>query len=96
MTTSEKIKEHRRNELRVPMASSVEFKVLAKFQNNLDDHNGEYDTHYLTIDAIMDAGYTAADLKGNIRAFYQKSYEAACEAIDAYTPGNVDDEPATL
>ena len=91
-STSVKIKEHRRNELRGPSESSIEFKVLAKFQNNLDDTNGEHDTYYLTVDTMLDNGFQPGDIKARVKDFYKRSYEAACQAINAYEPASIDDE----
>ena len=86
-----KIREHRRNELKYPLESCVEFKVLGRWRNNLDD-SGEADTYYVTVGDMLENGHDKDDVKAAIKAFYEASLEAALTAVDEYEPGQLDDE----
>ena len=91
-TFDETVLELRRNKMRVPMDTSIEFKVLAQFSNNLDDE-GTRDTHYTDVGTLLSTpGVGKADLKRKLKEFYKASYDAAVSAIDAWEPTALDDE----
>ena len=79
------------NELKYPLESCVEFKVLGRWRNNLDD-SGEADTYYVTVGDMLENGHDKDDVKAAIKAFYEASLEAALTAVDEYEPGQLDDE----
>ena len=84
-TTDAAARELRRNKLRVPMATSIQFKVRGRFHTSLDDTSGEMDTHYLDVGTLLGVdGMTKESLKAELKAYYRRSFDAAVEAIDNY------------